>query len=168
MRRSLRNFVQKLTSKIPLKRKTEAFVASRGLEKRSHPIKIVYASRARRGQARDLGQSGRNLAPDTSKSPPVMEKYMLSICFYPQGVHIIGVLALGPILSTLIFHRQMVPKSALFPTVSDSLKRLPKVSDGFRGSPRVLDGFRRFPDGFRCVACMQEKNDHGMSRKNDV
>ena len=41
--------------------------------------------------------------------------------FYPQGVHIIGVWALGPLLAILIFHGpQMTP-----------------VSDGFRLSPMV-------------------------------
>ena len=61
-------------------------------------------------QARKLDQPGKNPAQNTSHSAPVVEKLMSSIGFYPQGVRIIGVLALGPHLAILIFHRQMVPR----------------------------------------------------------
>ena len=62
------------------------------------------------------GQSGENPARNrnTSNSAPVVKKYKSSIGFYPQGVCIIGVLALGPHFAILIFptldDRQMVPR----------------------------------------------------------
>ena len=57
-----------------------------------------------------LDQPGKNPAPNTSNSAPVVEKLKSGIGFYPQGVRIIGVLALGPNFAILIFHRQMVPR----------------------------------------------------------
>ena len=60
------------------------------------------------------GQSGETPARNTSNSAPVVKKYKSSIGFYPQGVCIIGVLALGPHFAILIFptldDRQMVPR----------------------------------------------------------
>ena len=42
-----------------------------------------------------LDQPGKSPARNTSKSAPVVEKSSFGICFYHQGVRIIGVLALG-------------------------------------------------------------------------
>ena len=51
-----------------------------------------------------LDQPGKNPAPNTSKSAPVVKKSKSGICFYPVGVRIIGVSALGPNSAILIFH----------------------------------------------------------------
>ena len=97
---------------------------------------------------------------NSSKSAPVIEKTMFNMCFYPQGVHRIKVLALGPLLAILIFHG---PQMTL---VSDCFRRLPKVSDGF---PRVSEAPRWCPKVPRLSptlhAC-KEKSDHSVARKN--
>ena len=57
-----------------------------------------------------IGEPGRNLGRDTSKSAPVLETFISGIGFYPQGVRPIGVWALGPLLAILMFYHQMVPR----------------------------------------------------------
>ena len=50
-----------------------------------------------------MDQSGKNPAPNTSNSAPVVKKSKSGMCFYPQGVRIIGDSALGLNSAILIF-----------------------------------------------------------------
>ena len=64
-------------------------------------FRLVQLPRASLGK---WGQSGENPARNTSNSAPVVEKSKSGMCFYPVGVRIIGVSALGPNSAILIFH----------------------------------------------------------------
>ena len=68
---------------------------------------------ARDPKQEKMDQPGKSLAPNTSNSAPVVEKLKSGIGFYPQGVRIIGVLALGPNFAILIFQTQMITKMAI-------------------------------------------------------
>ena len=89
------------------------------------PIAVTLAGKASRKndssagpQTGKLGQMGRDPKQNSSKSAPVIEKTMFNMCFYPQGVHRIKVLALGPLLAVLIFQGSqmtlMTTKMAMF------------------------------------------------------
>ena len=52
---------------------------------------------------REVGSARGNPRRNSSKSAPVIKKFRFNMCFYPYGVHIIKVLALGPLLAILIF-----------------------------------------------------------------
>ena len=69
-------------------------------------------------QTGKLGQKGGTPRRNSSKSAPVIKKFRFNMCFYPYGVHIIKVLALGPLLAILIFQGSqmtlMTTKMAMF------------------------------------------------------
>ena len=80
-----------------------------------HPkaVHLVHLS-----EERKVGQKGGSPRRNTSKSAPVIEKTMFNMCFYPYGVHIFKVSALGPLLAILIFQGSqmtlMTTKMAMF------------------------------------------------------
>ena len=67
---------------------------------------------------REVGSDGGTPRRNSSKSAPVVKKFRFNTCFYPYGVHIIKVLALGPLLAILIFQGSqmilMATKMAMF------------------------------------------------------